>query len=267
MTMRKPLLLILFTLLIANGGAHEFWLEPQRFQLKPGQQVTVHFRVGEHFEGEDWTGNRQLVDQLKIYFPSLEDDMEDLVSDSTGDSLNLQFFDEGTVLMAFRSKNKFIELPADKFNAYLAEDGLDNVAAWRKEHGETDSSAREHYQRSVKTLLQVGDLKSDNYKRTTPLPLDIIPLNHPYQLRKGQELQLQVLFRKEPLAGQLVKVWHKLNGKVETTDLRTDEHGELRIPVSLAGQWMASTVRMERAEPEDTTAQWQSYWGSLTWGY
>jgi uncharacterized GH25 family protein len=265
--MRKTFSFILFTFLIVMGGAHEFWLEPERFHVQPGQQVNLRFRVGEHFEGENWTGNRQLVDTLKVYFDGFDDDLEDLISDSTGDSLNLQFFNEGTVLVAFQSKNKYIELPAEKFNEYLKEDGIDNVAHWRKEHGENDSVSREHYQRNVKTLIQVGDSRTDNYRTATLLPLDIIPLNHPYRLKKGQHLQLRVLFNKEPLSGQLIKVWHKLNGKVETIDLRTDAKGELSVPVSLAGQWMASTVKMERAAPADSTAQWQSYWGSLTWGY
>jgi len=267
MTMKKTAFTLLSLFVILLGGAHEFWLEPQYFQLKTGQQVNLRFRVGEHFEGDNWTGNRQLVDTLKVYFDGFDDNLENAISDSTGDSLNLQFFNEGTVLVAFQSKNKFIELPAEKFNEYLKEDGIDNIAAWRREHGETDSASREYYQRNVKTLIQVGGNKTDNYKKATTLPLDIIPLNHPYRLKKGQDLQVRVLYRKTPLAGQLIKVWHKLNGKVETSDLRTNANGELSFPVSLAGQWMASTVYMEKVDSTEPAAKWQSYWGSLTWGY
>jgi len=266
MTMKKTLSLLLFTLIALRAGTHEFWLEPDHFQLKPGQQLSLRFNVGENFTGDDWTGNRQLVDQLKVYFHDIDDDLEDLVSDSTGDSLNLQFYLPGTVLIAFQSKNKHIELPAEKFNEYLKEDGLDSAAAGRLSLGEVDSAGREHYQRSVKTLLQVGDNRTDNYRKRTKLPLDIVPLNHPYHIRKSGELRLKVWFHDQPLPNHLVKIWQRVNGKVTSKDLRTDASGDVGFTVHPLGQWMASLVQMERAAPTDSV-QWQSYWGSLTWGY
>jgi len=263
---KKTLSLLLFILIALRAGTHEFWLEPDRFQLKPGQQIRLRFNVGENFTGDDWTGNRQLVDKLKVYFHDLDDDLEDQVSDSTGDSLNLQFYLPGTVLIAFQSKNKHIELPANKFNEYLADDGLDLARAMRIDQGETDSVGREHYQRSVKTLLQVGDQKTDNYKKRTGLPLDIVPLNHPYHIKKSGNLRLKVYFHDAPLPNHLVRIWQRVNGKVTSQRLTTDAQGEIEVTVHPIGQWMASLVEMERAAPTDSV-QWQSYWGSLTWGY
>lgn len=253
-------------LLALQAGTHEFWIEPDQFQLKPGQQLRLRFNVGENFTSEGWTGNRQLVDKMRVYFHDLDDEIGNLVSDSTGDSLNLQFYLPGSVLIAFQSKNKHIELPADKFNEYLKEDGLEDAALYRKEHGESDSVGTEHYQRNCKTLLQVGDHKSDNYRKRTDMPVDIVPLNHPYHIKKSGELGLKVFFKDQPLANHLVRIWQRVNGKVNTKDLTTDAQGELRFTVQALGKWMASTVQMERA-PATDTVQWQSYWGSLTWGY
>jgi uncharacterized GH25 family protein len=196
----------------------------------------------------------------------VDDDLVSLLPDSArGDSLTLQFFDEGTMMIAYESRNKYIRLPADSFLMYLREDGLQNAIDYRAEHGETDSAGKEYYRRSVKTIFQVGAAKDNLHSKRTGLPLDIIPQAHPYSLKTGQELPVKILFKGAPLKGALVKAWHRLNGKTTSTDLRTDAEGQVSIPVSLAGRWMLSTVRMER-EPRDS-AQWQSYWGSLTWGY
>ena len=77
------------------------------------------------------------------------------------------------------------------------------------------------------------------------MPLEIIPLAHPYDLKKGQELPVKILFMDSVLANNMVKVWHRHNGKTEMKDLYTDANGRLQVPVSLSGQWMLSVVKME----------------------
>jgi uncharacterized GH25 family protein len=258
-----------FFLLILSAflNGHEFWLEPIRFILKPGDKVSVKFRVGENFNGENWQGNKSSVEELKLFYKDIDDDLKNLLSDSiTGDSLNLQFFDEGTVMVSYQSTNKYIQISADTFQTYLKEDGLQNAFDFRSKNGLTDSIGREFYKRSVKTIFQIGAIKDSSYKKKTGLPLEIIPLIHPYGLKKGQSLPVKVLFKDSVLANNMVKVWHKLNGKTDMKDLYTDENGRLQVPVSLSGQWMLSVVKME-ALSDSSRADWQSYWGSLTWGY
>jgi uncharacterized GH25 family protein len=266
---KRTLSLVILSLclgILAPLNGHEFWLYPQRFQLSTGQAVRLRFQVGEDFQGENWTGNRASVTQLKLFWKQYDDDLRTLVSDTfPGDSLTLQFFDEGTVMVAFESTDKFIQLDPAAFNAYLEEDGITHAIAYRREHQETDSAGREFYRRSVKTIFQVGAARDNIHQKATGLPVDIIPLAHPYSLKKGDQLPVKVLFKGEPLRNYLVRSWQRLNGKTTRTDLQTDSTGQVRIPVSLAGQWMVSTVPMERLSGD--TAQWRSYWGSLTWGY
>jgi uncharacterized GH25 family protein len=57
-----------------------------------------------------------------------------------------------------------------------------------------------------------------------------------------------------------------VKNKTIKKDLRTDSKGEIVFPVSTNGKWMISTVKMERLL-DNPICDWQSYWGSLTWGY
>lgn len=257
-----------FTMLCITAllQSHEFWLEPQYYIFQRGEEINLRMRVGEHFTGENWKGNREKINAVKLYFRDFTDDLSSHLSNATGDSIQFKIFEEGTAMVTFNNKNSFITLDAAQFNAYLEEDGITEAIAYRKAHQETDSAGREYYQRSVKCLLQVGQLKTDNVLQKTDLPLDIVPQANPYRLGNGDTLALQILFKGEPLSGKRMRIWHRLAGKVTEEQTTTDANGKMRIAVKNTGEWMISCVAMERLE-NDSLAQWQSYWGSLTWGY
>ncbi len=263
--MKKALLLIIISLFVVPMLAHEFWLQPEKFIYQPGENINVRFWVGEDFNGENWSGNRDKVNTLQIYLDDMTDDIADQVNDEKGDSLQLNLMDEGTAIIAFNSNNSFIQLDSAKFNDYLKEDGLQSAIDYRTAHNETDSMGREFYQRSVKTLIQVGDKKS-NISHATNLPLDIIPSANPYGLKDNDSLSAKILFKKQPLANQLVNVWHRLNGKTTHQQYQTNNKGIITFAVATTGKWMISTVKMLHLD-DDPKANWQSFWGSCTWGY
>lgn len=266
MKLKYKLTYLLILLLILPALAHEFWLEPQQYIFSRTDEINIRFKAGEAFTGDNWKGNREKVSELKLYYADIVDDLNDALSDEEGDSLQFSIHEEGTAMVTFNNTNSFIELEAEKFNAYLLEDGLQTAIDYRKQHNETDSIGREFYQRSVKTIVQVGALKTDVYKKQTTLPVDIIPLSHPYKLSNGDTLKVKVLFRGEALINAKLRTWHKLLGKVRDTSFVSNEKGEISFPVSTTGEWMVSCVTMIRLT-DDPKAQWQSYWGSVTWGY
>lgn len=263
--MKRTFLITAILLLVVPLLAHEFWLQPEKFIYQPGENINIRFWVGEDFDGSNWAGNRDKVKSLQLHLDDLTDDMASQVSTEKGDSLQLSILDEGTPMVTFNSTNSFIQLDSAKFNAYLEEDGLTDALEYRKAHQETDSGGTEYYQRSVKTLLQVG-LRKSNISHPTGLPLDIIPLSNPYALKDKDSLAVKILFQQQPLANRLVNIWQRRNGKTTRSTCHTDTKGRLSFVVSTSGKWMVSTVTMLHLQ-NDTAAHWQSYWGSCTWGY
>jgi uncharacterized GH25 family protein len=263
---RKHLIVFIFFTIALPLLAHEFWIQPEKFIYKRGENINLRFWVGENFEGENWKGNRANAQQLTVYFKGIPDDITDKLSKTEeGDSIQLALFDEGTALLTFQTTNKFIQLDSAKFNEYLKEDALEEAIEYRAEHNETDSIGREYYQRSVKTIIQVGAAK-ENISYQTHLPLDIVPLNNPYTIGDNQLLTVRVLFQKKPLVNQTIKVWQRYNNLTTKKEFITNEKGEFAFPLSARGKWMVSTVEMIHLEA-DPLANWQSYWGSCTWGY
>ena len=247
--------------------AHEFWLEPQQYIFSRGEEINIRLRVGEGFKGENWIGSREKTHFLQLYYSDVFDSsLHQHMSDEKGDSLQFSIFEEGTAMVVFNNLNTYIELEPQKFLDYLKEDGLTNAIDYRKEHQESDSLGREYYQRSVKTIVQVGAVKTDVYKKQTPLPLDIIPQIHPYAVSGKQLMKMKILFNKEPLSNHKIRVWHKMPDSVTDSSYTSDDNGIISFTIEPKGEWMVSCVNMIRLEG-DPKAQWQSYWGSCTWGY
>lgn len=255
-------LFTLYTLL----SAREFWLQPDKFIYNYADIVNVKFLIGENFDGINWSGNNEKIQSLHFYYGGVKDNLADGLTDEKGDSLLFRLCHEGTAMLTFNSVNSYIELEAQKFNEYLAEDGLDSAAAYRRQYNETDSTGREYYQRSVKTIIQAGNKKDDTYKQETDLPVDIIPQQNPYALKNGDSLTLKVLFKKKPLANYKIRLWHKNNSELTSENLKSNHKGEVKYKIKTSGEWMISTIAMERLT-DDEKADWQSYWGSCTWGY
>src|SRR5687768_3771545 len=119
MRLRYKLTYLLVLLLILPVFAHEFWLEPQQYIFSRTDEINIRFKVGEAFTGDNWKGNREKVSELKLYYADIIDDLSDAISDEEGDSLQFSIHEEGTAMVTFNNTNSFIELDAEKFNAYL----------------------------------------------------------------------------------------------------------------------------------------------------
>jgi len=264
--MKKSIIFfLLFTAVTLS--AHEFWIQPDKFIYKRGETINLRFLGGEKFAGQNWTGNKDKVQTMHLYFADVVDsNLDNSLTENKGDSIQFAIYEEGTIMATLNTKNSFIDLNGKEFNAYLRDEGLTEALQYRIEHGDTAKKGTEHYQRSVKTIFQVGKKKTNVYEKRTALPLDIIPDENPYAVAKDGKFKLKILFQGNALKKTKIKVWHKANNKVNSEDYETDNKGEVKIFLSLRGEWMISCVKMLRTE-NDEEAEWQSYWGSLTWGY
>ncbi|MDZ7933396.1 MAG: DUF4198 domain-containing protein [Emticicia sp.] len=261
--MKKIVILLSFLCLTVAVFAHEFWLEPQKFLLSIGEKINFRIFVGENFMGEEVDFTKFEVTKFSHYTSKGEESTKgNLTEQNLSDFL--KFETEGNHLIAFNNSNKHIELEAKAFNQYLKSDGLDNVAAFRKENGQLNKKGKEEYQRCVKTLLQVGNLHDETYRINTGMRLEIIPEQNPYASDKS--LTFKVLFDNKPLKNTLVVVWQKGIERPIKRNFRTDIEGKVNFSFQPKGIWMVSIVRME-PHPDPKIADWQSYWGSYTFGF
>jgi uncharacterized GH25 family protein len=258
--MRYTAITFILVLMLFAAQAHEFWLQADRYFLKAGERVQLKFMVGENFMGEPWDMKLHRVESLIAIDGEASRNLADSIDRESG-TLSVKFAQPGTKLLVMQSNAAFIELAPDLFNAYLKEDGLDDVYAVREQKKTLGSKAREHYSRHTKLFLQVGEAHDDVYKKVMGMPIELVPQRNPYELRKGDKCRFLVLFNGQPLFGAKVRLWNRFDNRTTIQNLYAEKDGMVEMQISNPGSWMVSVVRM--VPSTDPAADWRSYWGSL----
>ena len=244
--------------------AHEFWMTPDRFSPPVNAPVALSLWVGENFVGEPVGFGQPLAASMRWHSQRGNTDLTpQLPPDLDQSSVAMPFDRPGTQLIALDTQPFTIELSADKFTAYLREEGLERVIARREANGQANAPGRERYRRHVKTLLRVGGKTDATFGVRTGQTLEIVPLVNPQLLKPGGALALKIFFKDKPLQGALVKVWNHRGQQLNVLRTRTDAAGNSTTILPWGGVWMVSVVHMEQAT-DNRGSDWDSHWGNLT---
>lgn len=252
-------------LLIASSlgaAAHDFWIEPSTFTPQTGQAVQLRLLVGEKLHGDPV--RRPAADGFRQF--SIDDGATRRpIGGRTGaDPAGLtRVAGAGVQIVVFHGLPIPIELEAEKFNAYLLEEGLEAVVDARKAKGQLGSPGREVYSRNAKSLLRVGGGAAESGgDRALGLPLELVAERNPYGLRPGDELPLRLLHEGKPLAGALVVAQHRQQPALSRW-ARSDGQGRVSLALGTSGLWLIKAVHMIPAA-DKAVADWESLWASLT---
>ena len=250
--------------------AHEFWFTPIASPQAVGATVALRLEVGEFFEGEAAGFSIPRTERLRHISAERQQDLRPLLPpDAPEAEVSLKLDRAGTHLLVFDSKPLQITLEADKFHAYLHDEGLDFVKALREKNGTAHLPARERYRRHVKTLVQAGRAPAAgraadlSYATPSGQRLEIMPLRNPLALRAGDALALKIVFENRPLAGALVKAWHKHRRQLLVIRATTSADGLVEFHLPYQGGWMVSVVHMVPVQGEEGV-DWDSLWANLT---
>lgn len=263
-------------------GAHDFWMNPKTFMPKLGEAVEVRLEVGDHFTSE---GDRPFHKADALRFERLDARQgqdknadENLLSrkglmEGVRPWAQVRFPTAGPHWLILERAPRLLILKADRFDAYLQEEGLESVRTLRRKLGEEAKPGRERYWRSLKTLVWVQEAKGQEAKgqnkqgkwtpRLSGQRLEIVPLVDPVGLKVGDKLSVRVLFQNRPLANVQLTAYQKLKGKTHTQMVQTSAQGEAAFGVVASGPALIRLVYMRRAEA-DKEADWHSDWSAFS---
>lgn len=250
-----PLLAPLLTLLHTPLAAHDLWLEPSTFRPAIDEKVAVTIRLGERFSGDSWPRIPPKIERFSLHHDGGERPVAGLMGDDPAGHFTPNA--GGAYTLLYWNQPDFVQLGAEKFEAYLQERGLEGIAERRAREGETGSETGEYYSRCAKALLIADGGDPGAGVAPTGCDIDLV-------MTAGgpdQPPRFQLLFRGEPLAGALLIGLRKENTDGALT-ARTDARGEATFPPLAKGVWLFSAVHALREARN--RAQWRSYWASLT---
>ncbi|MBL8512109.1 MAG: DUF4198 domain-containing protein [Betaproteobacteria bacterium] len=248
--------------------AHDFWIEPSNFFPRTSESVGVRLREGEHLVGDILPMNPPRVQQF-------------IVRDAVGSRSiarrrgaepagGLRVSAPGLQIIGYYTHPYPLQLPGDKFTAYLREEGLESIIALRALRNETGKEGREIFYRCAKSLLQSGAVIPTEGDRSLGFPLELVAEQNPYALVVGQKFSVRLTYAQKPLAGALVIALNSLN-PADKQAMRSDVDGRATFDIDpdKAGLWLVKAVHMVPApkngiKDAEDDADWASYWASLT---
>jgi hypothetical protein len=252
------------TVLVLLAGersfAHDFWMRPSAFAVVPGEAIDVRLYVGDGADIDELGRNPALVER----FESVAGGVRRTIGGPPGGAPagRARLDAPGVAVLVYQSRHSFVELPGDKFESYLDDEGLEEISFERQRRGESLAPSRESYARYCKSLVRVGEPLELRGDVEVGLPIELIAEGDPFAWHDGDTLAFRLVFEGAPLPGRLVKLVH-LDMPELRLFARTDMAGRAVFAPPRGGAWRAVAVHMLPATP-DLEGDWESFWASLT---
>jgi uncharacterized GH25 family protein len=243
-------------LIASDLQAHDFWIEPSTFHPAAGATVAVGLRVGQNFVGDPVPRFSQSIEQFFVRQNGSDQPIGG--TENTDPAGFLRADAQSTAVIAYRSTGAFVELPADKFEDYLRQYGLERIIELRAERRERAKPGRERFFRYAKALL-TGKQPSTAVARQLGFAYEIVPDDDP--ATRPASFRGRILYDGKPLAGALVVAMLRSDLSMALT-ARSDAQGAFSFILPRAGVWLIKSVHMVRAG-FFSDADWESLWASL----
>lgn len=289
--MKKLVFLLIAFFLFSS---HDMYLKLDSYFLEPNHSAIIKLYNGTFDLSENTIDRNRMLDvSLVGNEKRLKVDTSQWSEQNGATILNISNTEEGTWVAGVSTRPRNIEMTANDFNKYLKNDGVLDMLDWREKNDALDQDAVEKYSKHVKTIFQVGERKTDDWKVKLDYPIEFVPLSNPYELETGDELTVQLLWQGNPLTDQLVYMGssqslhshdhdHGNKGdndehsqdhdheEIQTDDhqhdslqqFRTDDQGLLKMKIDDEGVWYLRTIYLELSEEDGLTHE--SNWATLT---
>jgi len=264
--MRKQFVVVAILLMISATLllAHDLFLKLDNYFVPPNTAVRVAVLNGTFSASEGAVTPDRLLD-LSMVGPLQRRSIPRESWKPSGDTtwLSVQTGAPGTYVIGASLSPRQIALSAEDFNGYLKEDGIPDVLDARTRHGELARAARERYQKHVKAILQVGDLRTRAFELVLGYPAEIVPLTNPYLVIVGDTLAFRCLVDGQPVAQQLVIAGGERDTmRIPEVRARSDAQGVARFVIRTPGKWYVKFIHMVPASGD--SVNYESKWATLT---
>jgi uncharacterized GH25 family protein len=254
------------------GAAHDFWVQPKEYWLRPDVESSITLQVGHGPFRQRSPIPRTRITRFEAIAPdgTAMDLGGNLHVGGTTDDGEIRFTKPGTYVLVLETDNRAqSHLPAIRFNDYLKVEGLTPALEQRKRLHRMDADGSENYSRRAKSIVRVGRPDADSQTQvTTPvgLPLEIVPEQSPYAQPTPSVLPVRVIYEGQPLAGALVKLTHLEDDTAPLEMHLTDRTGRARFSMPKAGTWLLNVI-WTRPLPSSSETDFETIFSSLSFGF
>lgn len=268
-TLIRPITLILVAItslgIALPAFSHEFWLAPQDYQPKTGDNLQVQLRNGQNFKGVEIG----YFDKRIEMFEWFQNDAHAAVISRAGDfpAMSMQAKQDGLMVLAYEAAFSTVQYATlGKFLEFAAHKGFTDAKERHRTRRLPEGRFSEIYTRYCKTLIGVGSAVGQDLQ--TGLETEFVALTNPYTDDLSGGLRVQLFYQGAPRADAQIEVFERgADQQVTVSTQRTDADGRAVIAVRPAHDYLLDAVLLR--VPEETLAAenhvvWQTLWASMT---
>lgn len=264
MTLVRILLPALLALAVLPARAHEFWIDPEVYQVAPGEPVVAQLRVGSEFKGSVQSYFPQRFARFEVRMGETIVPVEGRIGDIP--AMDMVLPEEGLAVIVHETKGDSLKYRTrDLFEGFVAHKDLGDVLERHEARGLPVLDFREAYTRYAKALVAVGDGEGSDAQ--VGLKTEIVALANPYTDDLSDGFPVQVFYQGEPRRDAQVELFARdAQDEVSIDYYRTDDEGIAVLPVEPGVEYLVDAVLMEDTGNDDPEAGpvWHSAWASLT---
>jgi uncharacterized GH25 family protein len=247
----------------SSVAAHDFWVQPATYWLAPFTITGMTLQVGHGPSRQRSPIPLRRITKFAALTPQgMTIDLRDAIDGE------FAFRQPGGHVLLLETDYAHSSLPAQRFNDYVAAEGLRPAFEQRQRAGQLDDGGSESYARRAKALVQVGPARGGSQLQVTRvlgMELEIVPEVSPYAEPRPAMLPIRVLYRGQRLAGALVKFTNLENDAEPFATQLTDSAGRATFTMPAGGSWLLNVV-WTRPLPESAAADFETLFASLTFG-
>lgn len=243
--------------------AHEFWIEPQSYQVEPGADMVAVLRVGQEFGGVE----QAYLERNFVRFDLDCGDGPVPVEGRAGDrpAMTVPAPSDGLCVVIHQTRDYSLTYREwDKFVNFVTHKDFKTALADHAARGLPQTDFIERYSRYAKSLIAVGD--GDGSDSEAGLLTEIVAEANPYTDDLSAGLPVRVLYEGKPRVDTQVELFEKApEGAVEITLHRTDAEGRVSLPVRAGHSYLVDAVVFRELTPvAENDPVWESLWAALT---
>jgi uncharacterized GH25 family protein len=250
---------------LASGlYAHDMFIKLNTYFVAPGTAVKVPVLNGTFSSSENAIARARIAD-LSLVTPAGRSRLDTTIVSAQHDTtfLSLRLAGPGTYILGMSTRPSEISLAGKQFTEYLHEEAIQGIVEDRAKAGISADSAHERYSKHVKAVFQVGSDRTADFATPLGYPAELIPLDNPYLLKRGDTLRVRGLVDGRPVAGQSVLAGGRTTSgaRIAARELRTDSDGVAALPLTTRGRWYLKFIRMTSLGDQ---RNYESKWATLT---
>ena len=257
----KLIFIIIISSISKISLSHEFWIDPENYNLKNKDIITAGVFIGDNFEGYQIAFSREYFKNLNLFSNNKKIKIQGRLGDFP--ALNIKKTYKGLNIIQIESQMNYVNYEnLTKFEVFSRQKGYSNLADKHRKNNYPESFV-ESYKRYAKSLVSVETFDGNDVD--TNMELELIFLDNPLKnLKKSKRVLLE--YQNKILTDHKVSLMSFNNGYFRKEYVKTNNDGYFEYFFKNDTKYLIESVVIIEGsnKKKHNYAKWHSLWTSYT---